>query len=64
MTYEKPEIFVLSLAGGAVRNTDNSADTGKHASTKEGNTNADANGGVGGDMTETSTTSGAYEADE
>jgi hypothetical protein len=62
MSYEKPEIFVLSGAANAVRSTtEDSAQ--KAGSMDEGTGVNDRNGGHN-DNTSTSTTAGAYEVDE
>jgi hypothetical protein len=62
MTYVKPDLFVLTLAGNAVRDISTGNDTGgsdKKAGAAEAVHDTSDTGGM-----ETSTTSGAYEADE
>jgi len=67
MVYEKPELFVLSLATNAVRTVHDIADSNKVSNTAETGSGHDTttDSTSGNDLgAPSSSTGGAYEADE
>jgi len=62
MSYEKPELFVLSLAATSVRGATDTDGKGDKAAQLEETSASDRDGNT--HSATTSTTSGAYEADE
>ena len=62
MSYEKPELLVLSHAAKAVRNVSDARKS--HITAESGTSDGVGTPDSGNDLAATSSTSGAYESDE